>query len=291
VAIDGVLVDPSAATVSVYDRGFLYGDSVFETVRTYGGVPFRLKEHVERLAWSAERVLMNLPLTVADTVGEVGRVVREILERAPEGTELVARIMITRGEGPLGLDPTEATHPRRVMLVQRLSPLSSASYTKGVTVATFATFRPSDVARGAKVGNYLESILAIRHARSAGAHEALIVTGDGHVVEGTTSNVFAIVGGDLLTPPAYESLLPGITRALVIEAAPDAGLTAVERRLSPEDLASADEVLLTSTVRELLPVVGIDGHVVGTGRPGPRTRALHEAFRRREGIVGPAPWE
>jgi branched-chain amino acid aminotransferase len=280
VAIDGVLVPNERAVVSIFDRGFLYGDSVFETVRTYGGAPFMLAEHMERLAWSAERAAMALPLTVADLVGEVVALARDVGARAGGG-ELTLRVMVTRGEGPMGLDPTDATDPRRIVIVTPFRGLPASAYEVGVEVVTYATHRPSDAARGAKVANYLESILAIRHARASGAHEAIILTGDGCVVEGTTSNVLAVRGDELLSPPDYETLLPGITRRVVMELAPTVGLAVTTRRLEPHDLASADEVFLTSTIREILPVVKIDGHVVGAGRPGPKTRALAEAYRAR----------
>lgn len=291
VALNGALVPPERATVSVLDRGFLYGDGVFETIRTYRGVPFRLREHAERLAWSADRVGMDLPLTVPDIVGEVGALVREVQSLLPRSTELVARLMVTRGEGPLGLDPAGASDPLRVLIVQPFRGLPSQAYREGVDVVCFPTHRPSDAALGAKVQNYLESILALRHARQAGAHEALIVSGDGCVIEGTTSNVLYVRGDELVTPPDYETLLPGITRRIVLDLAQRVELRVRQQRTSPADLAAADEVFLTSTLRELLPVVRIDGHLIAEGRPGPMTRRLQEQFRESEGLPGPAPWE
>lgn len=291
VAIDGVIVPRERATISVYDRGFLYGDSVFDTTRSYGGVLFKLREHIERLARSAATMGFELPLTAGDLAAEVTRIVSEVREVNGDGGDLIARMMVTRGEGSLGIDPSTASNPRRVLYVHALTLPPPSLYTSGVSVICYPTFRPSDAALGAKVGNYLESVLAIRHAKARGAHEALILSYDGHVVEGTTTNVFAIHGKQLLTPPTSETLLPGITRALVIEVAPSVGLEVVERRMEPRDFASADEVFLTSSIRELLPVVSIDEHTVAEGKPGPLTRALHEAFRERNAIPGPAPWE
>jgi branched-chain amino acid aminotransferase len=280
VAIDGALVPSERAVVSVLDRGFLYGDAVFETVRTYDGVPFMLAEHLERLAWSAERVGIELPLPPSELTAEVQRLLREVASSGGPA-ELTARVMVTRGQGPLGLDPAGATDPRRVVLIQPFQGLPDSAYEHGVDAVTYATHRPSDSARGAKVANYLESILAIRHARASGAHEALILTGDGFVIEGTTSNVFAIHGDELWSPPDYESLLPGITRRLLLELAPSLGLGVVLRRLEPHDLVGADEVILTSTIREVVPVVRIDGHQIAAGRPGRWARQLLEAFRQR----------
>ena len=288
VAVDGALVD--RPTISVFDRGFLYGDSVFETTRSYGGAPFRLPEHLARLAWSASKLGFELPLTVADLVGEVAALLRTAREGRPS-TEWVMRLMVTRGEGPFGLDPSGAHDPRRILFMQPFRPLDARLYRDGVAVVSVSTFRPSDAACGAKVGNYLESILALRQAKASGAHEALILSYDGCVVEGTTSNVFALSGGKLVTPPTTETLLPGITRALVMEAAEHLGIEVVERRMSPEDIASAGEAFITSTIREVVPVVSIDGYPVGDGGVGETTRALHRAFREREGISAPHPWE
>jgi len=277
VAIEGVLVPSERALVSIFDRGFLYGDSVFETVRTYDGTPFMLTEHLERLAWSAERTAMTLPVPVEELVSEVSAQIREVGARL--ACDVTARVMVTRGEGALGLDPSGATTPRRYVIFSRFKSLPPEWYDAGVAVVSYSTHRPSDAARGAKVANYLESILAIRHARDLGAHEAIVLTGDGHVVEGTTSNVLAVSCGDLLTPPDYETFLPGITRRVVLELAAGLGLRVVARRLEPADLAAADEVFLTSTIREVLPVASVDGHQIGDGVPGPKTRELAAAFR------------
>lgn len=288
VAIDGKLV--ASPSISVFDRGFLYGDSVFETTRTYDGLPFRLVEHIERLAWSAAKLGFDLPLTVSDFAGEIEGLIAVARERDP-GVDLVVRQMVTRGEGPLGLDPAGSRDPRRVVFIHPLRGLPKSIYTEGVAVVCVSTFRPSDAARGAKVGNYLESILALKEARASGAHEALILSHDGCLVEGTTSNVFALSGRQLLTPPVTETLLPGITRALVIAAAKSLSLEVIERRMDPRDLASADEAFLTSTIREVVPVVTSDGVAIGAGKPGPLTRTIHSAFRQREGLPGPQPWE
>lgn len=290
VAIDGVLVPADRATISVFDRGFLYGDSVFDTTRTYRGVPFKLAQHIERLAESAGKMGFALPITVEQGISEVTRLIDEV--RAHHGGgEWVARFMVTRGQGPIGLDPSQVEDPRRVLYLHTLHLPPPEAYRDGVGVITYPTFRPSDAALGAKVGNYLESVLAIRHARARDAHEALILSHDGFVVEGTTTNVFAVRGSTLLTPPASETLLLGITRRLVAEVADSVGLTVEERRMRPEDLSSADECFLTSSVRELLPISKVDGHTVGSGVCGPSTRALHEAFRARNELPAPAPWE
>ena len=287
VSIDGSIVAPEEARVSAYDRGFLYGDSVFETIRTYRGVPFALADHMERLARSADRVGIPMPIPKEAMSGEVERAVL-----AAANPESYIRAMLTRGAGPLGLDPTLAQEPLRVIFIEPLVPLPASMYRDGVSVVTVRTERAADAASGAKVGNYLASLLALRVAKEALAHEALIIGADGTVVEGTTSNVFAVRDSALLTPPEEAGILPGITRAHLLQAAADIGTPVCFERLTPDELAASSEVFISSSLREVLPVVRVDSARVGDGRPGPVTRALHAAFRRAIGLGGdPMPWD
>ncbi len=276
VTIDGQSFAEGDAKISVFDRGFLYGDSVFETVRTYSGRPFALDEHLERLRWSASRVFIELPVGIDVLRSEV----LETLARAGN-PESVIRVMITRGGGELGLDPDLATHPTRVIIVAPLRTPAPEAYTRGVKVVTFRTQRIADAtdAAGAKIANYLIAVLATRQARRAGAVESLIVDSQGRVVEGTSSNVFAVVGGRLLTPPDELGILPGITRARVLDAARVLGIAVEFRALDIERLVAADEVFISSSIREILPVVTIDAATVATGVPGPLTGALLGKFR------------
>jgi branched-chain amino acid aminotransferase len=287
-SIDGTIHQPEDAKISVYDRGFLYGDSVFETIRTYGGEPFALPDHMARLERSAERVGIEMPIPAADFAMEIRRAVR-----AARNPESYARAMLTRGSGPVGLDPALAAAPLRVVLVEPLNPPPAAFYRDGVAVVTVRTERAGDAAQGgAKVGNYLASLLALRTAKAAGAHEALILDASGHVIEGTTSNVFLVRGGEIVTPPEQAGILPGITRAHLLEIAAEIGRPVRLAAVTPADLAAADEVFLSSSIREVLPVIRVDANVVGDGRPGPVTRALHAAFRARVGLgAEPMPWE
>lgn len=281
VGIDGELVDPSAARVSVFDRGFLYGDGLFETIRVYDGRPFRLREHLHRLQWSADRLRLSLGVGLSDLEAELERLVGLAVGELGTG-ELALRLMVTRGEGPSpelpGLLPDPAQPARRVAFVSRFRPLPAPLYELGARAITYATHRPSDGVRGAKVTNYVESIQALLAARDRGAHEALIVSGDGDVLEGTTSNLFIVRGAKVETPPQSQSLLPGITRREVIALA---GETLVEARLTPDDVRGADEVFITSTLREVLPITTVDDCTIGGGEPGPLTRALVSALRAR----------
>jgi branched-chain amino acid aminotransferase len=291
VVIDGVCVSPERATISVYDRGFLYGDGVFETIRTYEGKLFALDEHLDRLAHSAERVGIALPVSKEALAREIA----DGLDAARMGAssnESYIRVMLTRGAGPLGLDPALALRPLRVILVEPLIPLPSELYRDGVTVVVRQIARAGDAAEGAKVSNYLESLLALRDAKTQGAHEALIVSADGSIREGTTSNVFAVCGGELRTPGEDAGILVGITRAHVLLLAKKAGLSVREGRLTVDELLHADEAFLTSSLREILPIVRVGAHPIGSASPGRVTRELHRSYRVMAGVGGgPMPWQ
>lgn len=292
VAIDGAILTPDAATVSVYDRGFLYGDAVFEVLRTYGGRPFALEEHLARLRRSAERVLIVLPVDEATLAREVEAALAAA--RSDASRESYVRVVVTRGSGPLSLDPDTATHPLRVILVEPVTPPSREAYLLGVAVVFVSTRRVADdtPASGAKITNYLASLLAMRDARARGAQEAIIVDARGRVVEGASSNVFVVTAGRLATPPESAGILAGITRAHILRAARDLGVPADERDLARDDLYGADEVFITSSIRELLPVIRVDDQTVGTGAPGPVSRALHRRFRESVGMGDhPMPWD
>ncbi|HEX7452977.1 MAG TPA: aminotransferase class IV [Polyangiaceae bacterium] len=277
VMIDGRLVPPEQAVVSVFDRGFLYGDSVFESLRTYGGVPFALDEHLARLERSAARVLIALPVSVASLREEISLAV------ASHGSaESYVRLTLTRGTGrALGLDPVLATEPLRVVLVSTLSRPPAELYDHGMAAITFRAERPSDApaVADAKIGNYLLAVLAMQAARAQGAGEALLEDANGHILEGSTSNLFAVFAGTLLTPPETAAILPGITRAHTLRIAAELGIPVELRTPRKSELGKADEVFISSSIRELVPVVSIDGQRVGPGLPGPITRELLRRFR------------
>ena len=281
VMIDGSLVPPERAVVSVFDRGFLYGDSVFESLRTYGGKPFDLDLHLARLERSARRVLIPLPV-------DVQALEREVLQAiaAHARPECYVRLTVTRGIGrALGLDPELADTPLRVIQVAELTLPSRELYEQGIRAISYRSERASDPAAvaDAKIGNYLLAVLAMRAARAAGAQEALIEAPSGEVLEGATSNLFAVFRGILRTPPESSAILPGITRAHVIELARTRGLPLELRALPKAELRCADEVFVCSSIRELVPVVNIDGQPVGTGVPGPVTRELLAMYRAARG--------
>jgi len=263
--------------VSVFDRGFLYGDSVFETLRGYDGRLFALDEHLARLERSARRVWIELPVSLTTLRDELTRAVA-----AHGSADCYARLTVTRGIGrSLGLDPELAEHPLRVIVVTELVPPPAGTYELGIAAITFRAERPSDApaVADAKIGNYLLAVLAARAARERGAREALLEDAAGRILEGATSNVFAVFSGKLRTPPESAPILPGITRARVIALAQAGGIPVELCELTKSELAHADEVFVCSSIRELVPVVSIDGHPVGSGLPGPITRELLRAYR------------
>ena len=278
VMIDGRICPPGEQSISVFDRGFLYGDSVFETLRTYAGVPFELAEHLARLSRSAKLVFIPLPVPVSTLENEILQAVA-----AAGNPESYVRLMLTRGQGALGLDPGLAEHPRRVLIVQQLVTPPPHYYSDGIATISYRTQRQIDAtsAEGAKIGNYLVSVLAMREASAVGAVEALIIDAQGRVLEGGSSNVFLVKEEELITPGTDAGVLAGITRAHVLELAQGLGIKVQLRAPKLDEAYAADEVFITSSIRELVPVVKLDSNKIGSGRPGPVFQQLSRAFRER----------
>jgi branched-chain amino acid aminotransferase len=276
--IDGSLRTRERASISVFDRGFLFGDSVFEVLRTYDGKPFELGAHLERLARSARGMGIAMPIDARRFAREVERGLAKAAN-----PESYVRIVLTRGEGPLHIDPRTAEGPRRVILVSPLLDLPSELYAHGVELMTVRFGRATDHSRaeGAKVSAYVSNMLAFWDARDRGGYEALMVADDGHVSEGNSSNVFIVRGGAILTPPLSLGILPGITRGLVQRIAAELGVGFEEAMLFASDFERADEAFLTSSLREVVPVVRIDGRKIGDGLPGTLTLRLLDAYRSR----------
>jgi branched-chain amino acid aminotransferase len=290
VDMDGRLVPPEQALVSVFDRGFLYGDSVYEVVRTYSKRPFELDLHLARLERSAARLALELPWDAARTRAELGRTLAAALadpEPPDPGAapwnrgELSLRIIMTRGAGELGLDPALAVAPRAIIVATPLRGPPAVAYRDGVgcRIVGVRHDAPEAADTTAKTGAHLSNVLAVREARAAGAHEALLLDRDGFVTEGASSNLFAVREGRLETPPLAIGILAGVTRGRVLELARQGGIEARELPLRAGDLARADELFLTSTAREVLPVTALDGRPVGSGRVGPVTTRVHALFR------------
>jgi branched-chain amino acid aminotransferase len=277
VSIDGQVVDSAEARVSVFDRGFLYGDSVFEVFRTYGGVPFAQREHLERLERSANRLMIPMPVSLQTLSSEVAAT----LDAAGEG-EWYVRVVVTRGTGPLTYDPSTAREPLRVIIAAPVSLPPVEHYERGIAVMLLHASRPTDDERasGAKASNYLANLLAVHEAKQKGAQEALVLGRRGQILEGASSNLFIVTEGKVLTPEPQPGILVGITRATVLGAARAEGIEVAETTVRPEDLYGADEAFITSSIREVMPVVAADGRTIGSGAPGPVTKRLHEGYLR-----------
>jgi branched-chain amino acid aminotransferase len=263
----------------VLDHGFLYGDSVYEVTRTVGGVPFAQHEHLDRLRRSALGIGMALRWSEAELAEELARTLR-----AARNADSYIRIVVTRGAGEIGLDPALADQQRLVILVKELRLPPPEAYRDGVQVAIVGIERVSAraVDPAVKSGNYLNSVLAVAEAGRRGAYEAVMLDAKGAVTEGASSNIFAVREGRLRTPSLQTGILEGITRGKVMELAREDGLGTDETTLLPDDLLRAEEAFLTSAVRGLVPIVRIDDHRVGDGRPGPVTQHL---MRRYEALL------
>ncbi len=273
--LNGDLVPEAEAKVSVFDHGLLYGDGVFEGIRVYGGSVFLLREHIERLYASAKAIDLTLPIPPAEML-------RAVVEtcRANETRDGYVRLVVTRGVGTLGLNPYRCDRPQVIVIAAAIQLYPEECYRNGLRIVTVGTVRnaPEAINPRIKSLNYLNNILAKIEAINAGVEEALMLSSDGFVAEATGDNVFYIRGDTLYTPHPSDGCLEGITRNTVMRLAREAGLEVREPRVSRYDLYTAEEVFLTGTAAELIPVVEIDRRSIGDGVPGPRTLDLLQRF-------------
>jgi branched-chain amino acid aminotransferase len=270
--IDGVEAPLEAARIPVRDRAFLYGDAVFEALRTHGGRPDALDRHLERLEHSARVLGIVMPVPREVLAREVCEAVARV-----DSPERYIRVIITRGDFPEALPPGGAGLARRVILVRPLEIPPADKAGRGITMISQQVV-PSPLWAGAKPSAYLSNLLAVGKARAEGADDALLVGAHGELLEGATSSVFLVRRGELLTPPLSLGILPGITRERVLAAAQRAGLPARESLLTIHDAYRADELLATSSVRGVVAVVKVDGLPIGGGQPGPLSEVLREAY-------------
>lgn len=276
--MNGEFLRKEDAKVSVYDHGFLYGDGVFEGIRAYSGTVYRLRQHLLRLYESAKAILLEIPYTLP----ELEHIVVETLRRN-ELESAYVRLVVSRGVGNLGLDPFQCEHPQVIVIAEQLALFPKELYERGMDVVTVATRRNrSDILNPQiKSLNYLNNILIKVEAQLAGVSEALTLNTEGYVAEGSGDNVFIVKGNQIVTPPGYVGILKGITRDAILEIAQELGYTVREDLFTRHDVYVADEVFLTGTAAELIPVVKVDGRVIGSGRPGPHTLRLLTAFQLR----------
>ena len=275
--IDGKYYDKADAKVSVFDHGLLYGDGVFEGIRIYNGKVFRIKEHIERLYESAKAIILEIPMTKEEMKAAV-----EDAVKVNERKDGYIRLVITRGEGSLGLDPASCKKATVIIIVSDIQLYPKEYYEKGIALVTVTSRRiPSEcLDPRIKSLNYLNNIMAKLEAKQAGCLEAVMLNTQGFVAECTADNIFIVKEGRLLTPSVYHGALEGITRQTVMEIAEKIGIKSEETTLAPYDLYTADECFLTGTGAEIVPVVKIDGRVIGSGVPGKVTKILVENFKK-----------
>ena len=275
--ISGKFVPQEDAKISVFDHGLLYGDGVFEGLRSYRGKIFRLEEHIERLYESAKAIWLQIPMTQEEMCAAANESVE--LNKIEDG---YIRLVVTRGAGTLGLDPNRCSNPQVIIIADAISLYPKELYEKGLEIVTVSVQRnhPAALSPRIKSLNYLNNILAKIEGLQAGCIEALMLNHKGEVAECTGDNIFLVRHGVLQTPPLEAGILEGVTRDAVIEIASEAGIEVREMPLTKHDVYIADECFLTGTAAEIIPVVKVDNRTIGTGKPGPMMRDLEKRFKK-----------
>lgn len=275
--LNGKLVKKEKAVISVFDHGLLYGDGVFEGIRSYNGLIFRLKEHIDRLYRSAEAIQLKIPMT-KDNMKKA--IVKTLKANKLKGAYI--RLVVTRGPGDLGLDPRKCKSSTIFIITDKIALYPEKFYRNGLEIVTAKTRRNLTTALNPKIKslNYLNNILAKIDAIKAGTEEAIMLSYNDYVAECTGDNIFMVKDGNLLTPPTDVGVLEGITRDAVLEVARSVNVYCEEKMLKLEDLYNADEVFLTGTAAEIIPVTAIDKKQIGAGKPGPVTMRLLDEFKK-----------
>lgn len=276
--IDGKYYPKSEAKISVYDHGFLYGDGVFEGIRAYHGIVFKLEEHIDRLYASARAIMLDIPLTKKEMIDAV----IETLKKNSLLEDAYVRLVVSRGPGDLGLDPRKCTKPTIIIIADRIKLHGGNAKEEGLTaIISWVKRDPVDATtHEVKSLNYLNSIMAKIEANSANVDEAICLNKQGFVCEGVAENIFIVSGGVIVTPPTSTGALRGITRNAAIQIAKRLGYTVIKKEITPADLFLADEVFFTGTAAEIVPVKEINKRTIGNGRPGPITIRLMEEYHR-----------
>jgi branched-chain amino acid aminotransferase len=279
VYVNGEITSADRAVIPIYDHGFVYGEGIYETMRTYNRVPFLFDRHVRRLRNSAQLIHLDMPFEDRTLLGHIEKTVAA----AGEMDEAYIRVLVTRGVGELTYDVTATPVPSLVIIVKPIDEPPARVIEQGITISLVSVLRnhPGSVNPIIKSNNLLNNALAMQEAYRRGGEEALMCNYRGELSECAQSNFFMVRGGVALTPASQAGLLEGVTRAFMSEVGQDVGVEVRHETLRPEDLATADEAFITSTTRELNPVVRIDDRVIGTGKPGPITLKLLEGYRQR----------
>lgn len=274
--LNGKLVPEEKALVSVFDHGFLYGDGIYETMRSYRDIVFLIDEHIKRLFRSGNLIRLKIPRSEEEIKKSIYRTLKKNNLK-----DAYIRLSISRGSGEIGLDPELCKEPTFVIITKRFNEYPEELYRKGVTVSIVNTRRNAPEALNPKIKslNFLNNILAKIEAKEAGTYEAIMLNYRGYLTEGTITNIFFVKRGSIFTPSIEAGILDGITRDLIIRVAERNGKNVKEGLYTPEDLYSADEAFITNTTLEILPVIKIDKNVIGKGIPGSVTKDLHRRYR------------
>jgi branched-chain amino acid aminotransferase len=281
--MDGKLVDKDRALISVFDHGLLYGDGVFEGIRSYDGLIFRLKQHIDRLFKSAYAIELKIPMTKNELIKAIIMTLK-----ANKLRDAYIRLAITRGVGDLGLDPRKCKDPTIFIITDKIALYPREHYQKGLEIVTANTRRnlPQALNPQIKSMNYLNNILAKIEAIKYGVEEAIMLTYNDYVAECTGDNIFVVKNGELLTPPVDIGALEGITRDAVVGLAEKLDIPFYEKLLRIDDLYGGSEVFLTGTAAEIVPVVKIDSRKIGDGKPGKITLSLMAEFKKLTKVDG-----
>jgi branched-chain amino acid aminotransferase len=280
VSLNGEILEGKKAKISIFDRGFLFGDSVYEVTRSYQGVFYLFDEHLDRLENSAHMIAMSLDWSRERFKEEIIKLVDTVKDKFPESTDFYIRIIVTRGEGEIHLDPAMSEGNQVVMILKPFGGNPAEWWAKGVSLKISSVLRnhPKALHPNAKSGNYLNNILALREAKKEDFFDAVLLDSMGRVTESTTSNIWIVKDGILKTPPLDVGILRGITREKVIEYASRLGVPCEETHLFKEDLLSAEECFLTSSTKEILPVAYVDNHDMSSSCPGVVASSLQKAY-------------
>ncbi len=275
--MNGKLVAPEQATVSIFDHGVLYGDGVFEGLRQYSGRVFRLTDHIKRLYASARAIRLDIPYRAEDLTAAINDTLQ-----ANKLTDAYIRLVVTRGAGSLDISPANCGTPGVFIIAGRIAMYSEETYRQGMAIVTASTPRIAAAALSPRIKslNYLNNILAKWEAIDAGVAEAVMLNHLGFVCECTADNIFIVRDGQLITPAEESGILLGVTRGVVLELAETAGIPTRQTNLTRYDLYTADECFLTGTGAEIVPVVSVDKRSIGNGKPGTMTRQLTDAFHQ-----------
>jgi branched-chain amino acid aminotransferase len=291
VYVNGTITPADQAVIAVYDHGFVYGEGVYETLRTYNRIPFLYDRHMRRLRASAAALQLHVPFD-DDTLRAWIDDTMAVARRLPEGLdEAYIRILLTRGVGELSYDLKATPAPSLIIIVKPFDEPPARMFDEGIKIALVSVLRnhPGSVNPIIKSNNLLNNAIAMQEAHRTGGEEALMCNYRGELSECSQSNFFLVRDGAALTPRSASGLLEGLTRGFLFEVGRDVGVAVGEATLRPEDLATAQEAFITGSTRELTPVVRIDDRVIGSGRPGPVTRKLLEGFRKKAWELSGSP--